>query len=252
MERAAYLRMQDLDTTHWWFLGRRHVLSRLLAGLALPERAKILEAGCGVGGNIEMLAGLGKVDAFEPDGSSREYVASRVGIEPAEGYLPHDVCAFDVVEHVDDDRGAVATLADLVAPGGYLVVTVPAYQWMWSSHDEVHHHMRRYSRREIEDIVRKAGIEPVRASYFNAILFPLAAVVRFTKRITGNETSDDKLPSGPLNAILKRLFSAEAKWLERRNLPFGLSIIIIGRRPEAEPETAPADLKRPALAHEST
>jgi SAM-dependent methyltransferase len=256
--------MQTLDTTHWWFLGRRHVLAKLLGGLALPDRAKILEAGCGVGGNIEMLTGFGNVVAFEPDGSSREYVASRMGLEPVEGYLPDRVpfepasfdavCAFDVVEHVDDDRGAVATLAGLVAPGGYLIVTVPAYQWMWSSHDEVHHHVRRYSRREIDDIVRAAGIEPVRSSYFNAILFPLAAVVRFTKRLARLDTSDDRLPSGPLNSVLKRLFSVEAKWLERHNLPFGLSIIIIARRPAAEASVAKTDVRAdaPALAHESS
>jgi SAM-dependent methyltransferase len=244
MERAAYDRMKVLETTHWWFLGRRRVLSRLLSGLALPPKARILEVGCGVGGNIEMLTGFGAVEALEPDAPSRDYVSARTGVTPVEGYLPHDlpfkkasfdaVCAFDVVEHVDDDRGSVAALSALVAPGGYLIVTVPAYQWMWSAHDEVHHHKRRYSRPQIVDVVRAGGLEPVKASYFNAVLFPLAAAVRLAKKVTRSDSSDDALPPAPLNNLFRRLFSAESGWLAGHNLPFGLSIVVIARRPAAE------------------
>jgi SAM-dependent methyltransferase len=266
MERAAYDRMRSLETTHWWFLGRRHVLARLLANLGLPPRARILEAGCGVGGNIEMLAGFGRVDAFEPDGPSRQYVGDRLGLTPAEGFLPDQVpykaasfdavCAFDVVEHVEDDHGSVAALADLVRPGGYLVVTVPAYRWMWSAHDVIHHHKRRYTRQEILQIVRDAGLEPVKASYFNAVLFPLAAAVRMAKRLARIDSADDKLPSAPLNTLFRKIFSAEAEWLTRHDLPFGLSIIVIGRRPTAksQPVAAKSHRKgstRVALAHDS-
>jgi SAM-dependent methyltransferase len=254
MERAAYDRMRSLETTHWWFLGRRHVLAKLLAGLGLPPRARILEAGCGVGGNIEMLAGFGRVDAFEPDGPSRQYVSDRTGLTPAEGFLPDQVpykpasfdavCAFDVVEHVEDDRGSVAAMADLVAPGGYLVLTVPAYQWMWSAHDEVHHHKRRYTKAEILKIVRAAGVEPVKASYFNAILFPLAAAVRLAKRAARIDSADDKLPAAPLNTVFRKIFSAEAAWLTRHDLPFGLSVIVIGRRPSAQPQQVASTPRR--------
>jgi SAM-dependent methyltransferase len=245
MERAAYDRMKVLETTHWWFLGRRDVLSRLLGGLSLPTRARVLEAGCGVGGNIEMLARFGKVHAFEPDEPSREYVSARTGVTPAEGYLPNDVpfksrsfdavCAFDVVEHVDDDRGAVAALSELVAPGGYLFVTVPAYQWMWSRHDEVHHHKRRYSRARILEIVRAGGLEPIKASYFNALLFPLAAAVRLAKKLARIDSSDDAMPPALVNGLFRRLFSLEGAWLARHDLPFGLSIVVIARRPLSEP-----------------
>lgn len=253
MERVAYDRMKVLETTHWWFLARRHVLTRLLSGLDLPAKARILEAGCGVGGNIEMLAGFGAVEALEPDEPSRIYVSARTGITPVEGYLPHDlpfkpssfdvVCAFDVVEHVDDDVGAVAALSGLVAPGGYLIVTVPAYQWMWSAHDEVHHHKRRYSRGQILGLVRAGGLEPVKASYFNAILFPLAAVVRFAKKLARIDSSDDAMPPAAINGLFRGLFSAEAGWLAKGDLPFGLSIVVIARRAQAvaaAPPTASA------------
>jgi SAM-dependent methyltransferase len=241
MERAAYDRMKVLETTHWWFLGRRKVLTRLLAGLDLPAKARILEAGCGVGGNIEMLTGFGSVEAMEPDEPSRAYVAARTGIMPVGGYLPHDlpfkpasfdaVCAFDVVEHVDDDRGAVAALSALVAPGGYLVVTVPAYQWMWSAHDKVHHHKRRYSRTQILDVVDGGGLEVVKASYFNATLFPLAAGVRLLKKLTRSQSPDDAMPPAWLNGLFRSLFGGESAWLAGHSLPFGLSIVVIARRP---------------------
>ncbi|HET9161706.1 MAG TPA: class I SAM-dependent methyltransferase [Caulobacteraceae bacterium] len=260
MERAAYDRMKVLETSHWWFLGRRDVLSRLLGGLSLPARARILEAGCGVGGNIEMLAHFGKVQAFEPDEPSRQYVSARTGVTPAQGYLPNDVpfkkksfdavCAFDMVEHVDDDAGAVTALGELVAPGGYLIVTVPAYQWMWSRHDEVHHHKRRYSRARILDIVRAGGLEPIKASYFNAVLFPLAAMVRFAKKLARIDSSDDAMPPAFVNGLFRRLFSLEGGWLANHDLPFGLSIVVIARRPLAEParKTKRPSSLRPATA----
>ncbi len=250
MERAAYDRMKVLETSHWWFLGRRQVLTRLLSGLGLPDKARILEAGCGVGGNIEMLTGFGSVEALEPDEPSRQYVAARTGITPVGGFLPHDlpfkpssfdaVCAFDVVEHVDDDRGAVKALSALVAPGGYLIVTVPAYQWMWSAHDEVHHHKRRYSRAQIVEVVRGGGLEVVKASYFNAILFPLAAGVRILKKLTRSDSSDDAMPPAWLNGLFRNLFGGESAWLARHSLPFGLSIVVIARRPNAIAAAPPA------------
>lgn len=250
MERAVYERMRELETAHWWFVGRRNVLTRLLSGLKLPKDAKILEAGCGVGGNIAMLAQFGQVSALEPDAPSREHVAQRTGVTPVEGFLPHQVpyadksfdavCAFDVVEHVEDDDGALAKLAALTKPGGYLVVTVPAYAWMWSRHDEIHHHKRRYTRGQILAKVRAAGIEPIKASYFNAALFPLAAVVRALKKLTGARAEDDAMPPGPLNAIFTWLFSLEAAWLAHASLPFGLSIVVIGRPAVRQAERASA------------
>jgi SAM-dependent methyltransferase len=139
------------------------------------------------------------------------------------------VCAFDVVEHVEDDQGSVKALGELVAPGGYLVVTVPAYQWMWSHHDDLHHHKRRYTRARILDQLKAAGLSPVKASYFNAVLFPLAATVRVVKRVLGIDTADDRMPSPIVNSLLRKLFSLEAGWLRRHSLPFGLSIVVIGQ-----------------------
>ena len=241
MERVIYDRIRTLEVSHWWFAGRRAILTRLLGDLPLPEQARIIEVGCGAGGNIEMLRRFGEVSAVEPDAPSRDYVSQRLGLDVKHGLLPDGlpfgpggfdaVCAFDVVEHVDDDAGAVKALGALLDPGGYLVMTVPAYGWMWSHHDEQHHHKRRYRKAAMEALVRAAGLEVVKSSYFNTVLFPPAALVRMAKKAVGNTSADDAMPPGPINALLTGLFSAEAGWLRRRSLPFGLSIVLIGRRP---------------------
>ena len=240
MERVIYDRIRTLEGSHWWFTGRRAILKGLIGDLKLPSKARIVEVGCGGGGNIEMLRQFGEVSAVEPDAPSRDYVSQRLGLAVQPGLLPDGlpfgpggfdaVCAFDVVEHVDDDAGAVKGLVTLLDPGGYLVITVPAYGWMWSHHDVQHHHKRRYRRAQMEALVTDAGLDIVRASYFNAILFPAAAIVRLAKRLIGNTSADDAMPPRSINALLSQVFSAEAGWLRKRPLPFGLSIIVIGRR----------------------
>jgi SAM-dependent methyltransferase len=241
MDRLVYDRMRRLEGAHWWFVGRRAVLSRLIGNLPLPKDARLLEVGCGVGGNIGMLRAFGRVEAMEPDAPSRDYVRQQLDLQPTDGRLPHDlpypgqsfdgVFALDVVEHVGDDGAALAALGELVAPGGFLFVTVPAYRWMWSRHDELHHHKRRYTRRQVERLVSATGLSPVRASYFNTVLFPVAAAVRLVKRVMRRDSEDDRMPPKSLNALLRGVFSLEAHWLPRASLPFGLSIVAIARRP---------------------
>ena len=240
MERVIYERLQALEQDHWWFAGRRAILARLIGDLDLPKNAKILEAGCGAGGNLKLLSRFGAVRAMEPDEPSRRYVAEHWGVQVDPGFLPDKlpyppasfdaVCCFDVIEHVDQDAEAVAALASLLVPGGRLVATVPAYQWMWSHHDELHHHKRRYTLGKMKRLFADAGLKVERASYFNALLFPVAAAVRVTKTLLGLKGEDDAMPSLPVNGILGRLFASEAAWLRRGSLPFGLSIVIIGKK----------------------
>jgi SAM-dependent methyltransferase len=165
-----------------------------------------------------------------------------MGVRVEAGFLPNDlpfapasfdlVCAFDVIEHVDDDAASVQALARLIRPGGYFATTVPGQPWMWSRHDELHHHKRRYRMRAYRRLFEAAGLEVVKASHFNALLFPPIAAVRALKMLTGSKAADDdSMPPEPLNAFLSGLFAAERHWLAHAPLPFGVSIVLIARRP---------------------
>ena len=156
MERQVYERIDALADRHWWFLSRRRILEAAIGRLTGGARGlRLLEAGCGPGNNLSMLAKFGTVSAFEPDQAACQQAASRHGGEVRRGGLP-DAVPFspgsfdialmaDVLEHVEDDAAALNAVASMLAPGGLLIVTVPAYGWLWSRHDERHHHYRRYT-----------------------------------------------------------------------------------------------------------
>ncbi len=240
MERLIYDRIRDLETDHWWFVGRRKVLRQLLRRIGTPAGAKILEVGCGAGGNVPLLREFGDVAALEPDDESRAYASERLDLAIDTGLLPDGlpyapesfdlVCAFDVVEHVDDDAGSIKALAKLVKPGGAILTTVPAYQWMWSHHDVAHHHKRRYLLPAYRALFDQAGLTVETATYFNTLLFPLAAVQRTAKRLLKDESADDAMPPVWLNKALSGVFSLEAPLAAAGGLPFGLSIAVIARK----------------------
>lgn len=240
MERLIYDRIRELETDHWWFVGRRKILRRLLRRLAPPPGARILEVGCGAGGNVPLLREFGAVAALEPDDESRAYAAERLGLAIQSGLLPDGlpyapesfdlVCAFDVIEHVDDDAGSVRALARLVRPGGAILTTVPAYPWMWSHHDVLHHHKRRYLLPAYRALFEQAGLTVETATYFNSLLFPLAAAQRTAKRLLGDQSADDAMPPAWLNKALSGVFSLEAPLASGPGLPFGLSIAVIARK----------------------
>jgi len=240
MDRLIYDRIRDLETDHWWFVGRRAVLRRLLGRVGAPAGARILEVGCGAGGNVPLLREFGAVTALEPDDESRAYASERLGLAVDAGLLPDGlpyapesfdlVCAFDVVEHVDDDAASVKALARLVKPGGAILTTVPAYPWMWSHHDVLHHHKRRYMLPQYRALFDQAGLTVETATYFNTLLFPLAVVQRTAKKLVGDESADDAMPPGGLNKALARVFSLEAPLAAGGGLPFGLSIAVIARK----------------------
>jgi SAM-dependent methyltransferase len=242
MDRATYDRMRVLQDGHWWFEGRRRILAGLIGALELPKPAQILEVGCGPGGNLAMLKRFGEVTALEPDEASRAYAAERTGVRIEGGLLPNGlpfapasfdlVCAFDVIEHVDADAASVAALARLLKPGGYLATTVPGQPWMWSRHDELHHHKRRYRLGPYRAMFEAAGLRVLTASYFNTLLFAPIAAVRALKLLTGSTAADDDaMPARPVNRLLTGLFAAEGPWLRHAALPIGVSIVLIARNP---------------------
>jgi SAM-dependent methyltransferase len=242
MERTVYHRLDQLEGNHWWFVARRKILNSVLKQFA-PKQAelRVLEAGCGTGGNLHMLSSFGKLDAFELDDEARAIAKSKLPMEIKSGMLPDQipypqgkfdvVVAFDVIEHVEKDIESLASLAKQLAPGGRLVMTVPALPWLWSKHDETHHHFRRYTSKHLNETLLKAGLKPVRISYFNTLLFPLIAGLRLARKMFGlKETADDAMPSRPVNGILKSIFGFESNWVGRVSMPFGVSLLAVAER----------------------
>jgi SAM-dependent methyltransferase len=238
MERAVFDRMAELDQVHWWYVARRKILADLIRREAeLPDNARILEVGCGTGHNFEMLKGFGRLDALEVDGEARALSSKRLGHAVGDAPLPeltgvpdrsYDLIALlDVLEHVDNRTESLASMARKLTPNGKILVTVPAYQWMWSAHDRAHHHKLRYSRKALRRDAEAAGLRVRKIGYFNSLLFPLAAMVRIAGKIAGKSSSDDTLPPRPLNALFERIFGLERHMVGRVPFPAGVSIFAL-------------------------
>ena len=241
MDAAYYAEYAAAEDAHWWFVARRRILDRVLDGLDLPADAAILEAGCGTGGNLAMLARHGRLLAFEIDDGAREVADKRSVTDVAAGALPEpipfgDECfdliaMLDVLEHVADDRGALVNLRERLVPGGRLLVTVPAYMFLWSRHDEINHHQRRYTRSALARLMQETGYDVRHATYFNTLLFPLVFGVRTLNNLLGrDEGSDLAMPSPPVNKLLTQVFASERHLVPRATLPFGVSILLVAQR----------------------
>ena len=238
MERVVYDTMAELDDRHWWYRARRTVLAELIRRKALPPPgAQLLEIGCGTGHNLAMLSQFGRVDALEVDSSARALAERRLGRAVMDSPLPelrgvpvrhYDLIgAFDVIEHIDDDGAALASIARRLKPGGRLVISVPAHQWMWSAHDTVNHHKRRYSKRALKRLFEQSPLELRAIGYFNSILFPIAVASRLASRLSGSDDSNLTLPPRPVNYLLERAFAAERALIGRVPLPPGLSLFAV-------------------------
>ncbi len=239
MERIVYEQMAQLDERHWWYRARREVLAALIRRTVRPPKdSAILEIGCGTGHNLAMLGEFGRVDALEVDAGARAIAERRLGRPVLSAPLPelkgiakahYDMIgAFDVIEHIADDTAAVSSIATRLKPGGKLVVAVPAHQWMWSAHDTVNHHHRRYSKRALRKLIESSPLNLEAIGYFNSLLFPLAVAQRLASRLAGKDDSDLKLPPKALNYALERGFAAERLLIGRVPLPPGLSLFAIG------------------------
>jgi SAM-dependent methyltransferase len=239
MEREVYDSMAALDQRHWWYRARREVLAALIRRRAKPPaNAAVLEVGCGTGHNLAMLGEFGTVDALELDASARATAEKRLGRPVMDSPLPelrgvpeahYDLIgAFDVIEHIADDAAALASIARRLKPGGKLVVAVPAHQWMWSAHDTVNHHHRRYSKRALRQLFESSPLKLEAIGYFNSLLFPLAVAQRLASRVSGKDSSHLTLPPRPVNYALERGFAAERRLIAKLPLPPGLSLFAIG------------------------
>jgi SAM-dependent methyltransferase len=234
----------EVDEYHWWYRGRRRVIVAELDRLPLAPGARVLDAGCGSGRTLQELTRYGEVHGIELDPGAAELARRRGHGEVRVGRLeqlpwgPDSfdlITCLDVIEHTPDDRVTLTELRRVTKLGGFLLVTVPAYQALWSFHDEANHHYRRYGRPTLRSAARAAGWSVERVTSFNSLLLAPAAAVRLLQRRFGTHngyTNDLALGPAWLNDVLERPLALEASWLARgRTLPAGLSLLAVLRNP---------------------
>lgn len=241
MQKDEYARMRSLEDHYWWFVSRRRLALRLLQEMA-PGDGPVLDVGCGTGALLEQLQ-----ETRESAGADLSSLA--LGFAHERGIknlvqadaqaLPYDEASFeacislDVIEHVPDDRAAVREIARVLKPGGSAIINVPAFKWLWGPHDVALMHQRRYTRREMKELLESEGLVVNRISYGVFFLFPIVLVMRLADKLS--KRKEVKLPGVPegANKMLIRLMDFEAQLMKRVPLPWGSSVVAAATKPPA-------------------
>jgi SAM-dependent methyltransferase len=231
------------EADHWWFRSRRDLfllqVSRAARDMGFPDRPlKLLDFGCGTAFNLSFLRQFGEVygaDRFRSEDQPFRRHTEFPLLDVERDLAGHEgefdvVTALDVLEHLDDDVDGLRSLRRLLAPGGQIVLTVPAYDWLWSGEDVISDHRRRYTRAALLRACEAAGLEVQYASYFNLMILPLVAAVVWAGRLRPSSAGPQSnlwMPPRWLNEALYRVTSREASWIgtQRASLPAGASII---------------------------
>lgn len=243
MNPAEYERMYRYEDHYWWFVSRRELVDSLVRRLPLPPHPMIVDVGCGTGATAAQLQRYGTVIGIDISplalSWSRQRGLNNLLLSAAERLpLAHEsvdvIIATDILEHLDDDVAVLREFRRVLKPGGYVVVTVPAYSILWSEHDLALMHRRRYVARELAKRSRTAGFEIVRLTYALFFLFPLALTMRLLKRRPPPDKQPEaQLPPLPewLNRLLIRFQRVETAMLTRVRFPWGVSVVAVLRKP---------------------
>jgi SAM-dependent methyltransferase len=248
MQPAEYERMAAIEGEHWWWRARREIIAETIERYVPPAgngERQVVEVGCGTGGNLPMLARFGRVLAAEHEPLALSHVRRQHGDRFE--ILPHKIpeplprrfdllAMLDVLEHVEDDSGALVWVSEQLAPGGLAVITVPAFRFLWSELDGAVHHFRRYRPSTLRALV-PPSLEVLHLTCYNSVLFPPIAGVRLAQRLLPKKKRSAGeqlgLPPRAVNWLFYRLFRMERHVAPRLSVPFGVSVLAVLRRPAA-------------------
>jgi SAM-dependent methyltransferase len=249
MDEKEYLHMYQEEEGHWWYAGMRHIVLSLLPTSLLPQSPRALDAGCGTGYFMGWLQEHYRARAIGIDGhpcglalcrrrGERDLVRGDVAELPFTNEVFDLVTSFDVLSEIQDENSRALALGEfrrVLKPGGKLVVRVPAYEWLRSSHDagvSTHH---RYGGKELRDAILKTGFQPVRSTFANTILFPVAILWRMLKRARlappGSDVRSSTRGASWLNSALRSVLKIEAAFLRKGSFSFGLSVFVVASKP---------------------
>lgn len=240
---------------HWWFASRTRALNAVMGPLLTQGNgARLLDVGCGAGNMIHHLSRYGRVKGIDIDArpvkkaQERGYDVDQFDATrpmPFEANSFEAVTALDVIEHNEDDLAILADAYRVLKPGGYLVITVPAFMWLWTHNDDLNAHARRYTAGELRQKLAQTGFKVRRVSYNNFFIFPLAATLLLLRRstdskkelashhVSAEEYQVEMEPASPLvNSVLTVVGKVEAQLIRRVDLPWGTSLIAVGQKPE--------------------
>ena len=242
MENDLFDEMYNVEKQHWWFVSRRKIIDGVIKNINPGADSKIMDAGCGNGDNLEFLAKYGELIAVERDEKALARAQSRQFGKVVQGELPNHfpedierendlIVLLDVLEHIENDHKSLEVLKNWAKERAKIVITVPAYQFLWTQHDEIHHHKRRYTAKGLKDVVERAGWKIQYISYFNSFLFPLALIDRLIKKIfLVSEEEKLGMPNKWVNSIFKKIFGFETNFIGKYTFLFGLSIIAVAEK----------------------
>jgi SAM-dependent methyltransferase len=244
MQQHTYAIMDEVEGSHWWFVGRRAILDSFLRQIVEKIRTprsvlRILDVGCGTGANLEMLSAYGQAEGVDVSDDALAFCEKK-GLKAQKGLaesLPFADEAFDlttaldVVEHLDDDIAGLKEMYRVTKKGGYSLIFVPAFMWLWGVQDDISNHRIRYTRSQIVERLRTAGYEIERATYANWTFFAPILGGRMLMKVTGiKPESENNITVSALNGVFGKLFGSERFWLRHLDFPFGVSIVVVARK----------------------
>jgi len=243
MKEHTYPIMFRIEQSHWWYTGRRKILTSFVADICrrvTDRRPRILDVGCGTGANLLMLSQFGDAEGVDISEDALAFCRER-GLEKvklgAGEALPYDdgtfdlVTGLDVVEHMDDDLAGLREMRRVLRPGGRVLLFVPTFMFLWGVQDDVSNHRRRYRLPELQRVLEQAGFEIERMTYANITFFLPILLMRKLMRLTGIKAeSENNINVSALNGVLGSVFGAESVVLRFMNIPFGVSGLCVARK----------------------